>query len=250
MKRPQLLASALTAALVVGAATAQTPTPTPPRPRIAGYLAQALDGTALVPPPPAAGSPAEAADRAAYETTRAQAGTPRWAQAIEDAKLREPGAFRSWSCAAGVEIDATTTPALNRLLQRSLSDAGVAPNAPKELYKRPRPFVGNDKAVCLPREPLGGNGSYPSGHASVGWAWALILAEVVPGRAQAILQRGREFGESRMICGVHFPSDIEAGRTIGAGVVARLHAEPAFQADVAAARAEAAKAAPAKSCAT
>jgi hypothetical protein len=78
--------------------------------------------------------------------------------------------------------------------------------------------------------------SYPSGHASIGWAWALVLADLAPDRAEAILARGRAFGESRAVCGVHFPSDIAAGQDIGGHVVTRLYAEPAFRADLERAR--------------
>jgi acid phosphatase (class A) len=71
-----------------------------------------------------------------------------------------------------------------------------------------------------------------------------VLAELAPSRADAILQRGRDFGDSRVICGYHYPSDIEAGRTIAAGVIARLHADASFRRDLDAARAELARAYP------
>ena len=80
------------------------------------------------------------------------------------------------------------------------------------------------------------DGSYPSGHTAFGWAWALILTEIAPERADVILARGRAFGESRMVCNVHWYSDVVAGRTIGAAAVARLHAEPEFRDAVAAGR--------------
>ena len=76
-----------------------------------------------------------------------------------------------------------------------------------------------------PDAALAASGSYPSGHGAGGWAWALVMAELVPSRADAILQRGRDYGDSRVICGYHFPSDIEAGRVIAAAVIARLHAD-------------------------
>jgi acid phosphatase (class A) len=80
--------------------------------------------------------------------------------------------------------------------------------------------------------------SYPSGHAALGWAWALVLAELIPDRADAILERGRDFGWSRVVCGVHYPSDVEAGRIVGAGAIARLHGDAFFRTQMDAARAE------------
>jgi acid phosphatase (class A) len=93
---------------------------------------------------------------------------------------------------------------------------------------------------CTPADESGlaKNGSYPSGHSTIGWGWALILTELVPDNADAILARGRDFGESRVVCNVHWQSDVEAGRLIAAATVARLHADPGFEADVAAAKDE------------
>ena len=79
---------------------------------------------------------------------------------------------------------------------------------------------------------LAKDGSYPSGHASLGWAWGLILAEMAPERANALVARGQAFGQSRVICGVHWQSDVTQGRIIGAATVARLHADPVFRAQV------------------
>ena len=80
--------------------------------------------------------------------------------------------------------------------------------------------------------------SYPSGHSSIGWAWSLALAEIAPERANAIFARGLEFGVSRVVCGMHWMSDVEAGRIVGASTVSRLHADPVFTAQMAHARRE------------
>jgi len=82
------------------------------------------------------------------------------------------------------------------------------------------------------------DGSYPSGHTAIGWAWALVLTEIPPDRADAILARGRAFGESRNICNVHWHSDVVEGRFMGAAAVARLHAHPAFRAEMEVAKGE------------
>ena len=66
------------------------------------------------------------------------------------------------------------------------------------------------------------DGSYPSGHNAIGWASALILAEIAPERADLVLARGRAFGQSRVICNVHWQSDASEGRTMGAAAVARM----------------------------
>lgn len=221
--------------------------------RPSGYLAtEALPNSlTLVPPPPADGSEAAKADRAGFQATRALKDSPRWTQAAADAELFGDKAHASFACAAGVSITTATTPTLSRMMDRLVIDAGRSTGAAKDHYKRARPMIGNDAPLCVPREDwMVTNGSYPSGHSAAGWAWALVLAEVVPAKADAILLRGREYGDSRAICGVHFASDVEAGRIMGAATVARLHSEPAFLKDLEAARAEAAKAPPPTGCAS
>ena len=94
--------------------------------------------------------------------------------------------------------------------------------------------------TCAPdqEQALQTSGSYPSGHSAIGWAWALVLSEASPDQSQAILARGRAFGESRLVCNVHWESDVIEGRFMGAATVARLHDQPEFLADLEAAKAE------------
>lgn len=209
---------------------------------LAGYLPrEALPNSlALLPAPPSAGSPAFAADEQVYRSTRSLREGPRWALAIRDAELRFPQAAATFSCAIGAQISQAATPRLYVLLRRVLTDGGLATYAAKNHYRRERPFVANKDASCTPQEEasLSKDGSYPSGHSAVGWTWALVLAELAPERANEMLQRGYAFGQSRVICGVHWQSDVDAGRVVAAGVVALLHADPAFMSDMDAAREE------------
>lgn len=73
---------------------------------------------------------------------------------------------------------------------------------------------------------------------AIGWVWALVLTQAVPGHTEALIARGRSFGESRAVCNVHWQSDILAGRFMAAGTFARLQSDAAFRADVAAASVE------------
>ncbi|MSP43026.1 MAG: phosphatase PAP2 family protein [Alphaproteobacteria bacterium] len=226
---------------VEGLAETAAPDKTPPG-FVAGYLPkEALpDSLSLLPPPPATGSAAQARDEEAAKHALALNGTPRWKLATLDADLSFPNAAGTFSCALMAPVTEADTPHLYVLLQRSMTDAGLATYAAKDGYKRLRPFMINNQPICSPeyRKRLEDNGAYPSGHASLGWAWALILSEIAPERTNAILARGRAFGDSRSICNVHWESDVAGGRLVGAGVVARLHADPAFLADLAAAKAE------------
>jgi acid phosphatase (class A) len=114
------------------------------------------------------------------------------------------------------------------LMRRTLIDARLSTYTAKNQYKRPRPFVVNKEASCTPEEEeiLMNNGSYFSGHTAFGWAWALILSEIDSEYTEAILARGRAFGQSRVVCGVHWQSDVIEGRFMGASTVVRLYADP------------------------
>jgi len=211
-----------------------------------GYLTpeDLPDSLALLPPPPLEGSPAHAADGAAFHALTLLQGTPRGALAVRDANLVFPAAASTFACALGVPISEQATPNLNMLLRRILTDAGLATYKAKDTYRRTRPFVEFKSGTCTPQEEdfLRKDGSYPSGHSSIGWAWALALTEIAPDRRDALLQRGRAFSQSRAICGVHWKSDIEAGRLTGAATVARLHANAVFVTQMQAAQREIARA--------
>ena len=237
MTRRVWLAGAVAAA-VLGAVPAGSQPPAP----VTGYLqaTELPNSLTLLPPPPGRGSAALARDEEAAKAAVALHGTKRWDLATQDAVLAFPAAAGTFSCALGAPVTEADTPTLYRLLRRSLSDAGRSPYPTKNKYQRARPFTVNGKPMCTPEldSALRKDGSYPSGHVAIGWGWALILAEIAPDRADAILARGRAFGDSRRICNVHWASDVEEGRTIGAATVARLHANAEFMADLTAAKAE------------
>ena len=211
-----------------------------------GYLPmeEPLDSKAFVPAAPAGDSPRQAMDDAVVAHMLALRGSPRWELAVRDARLEFPGAAEAFSCALGLAITEEATPALYMLLRRTLADLGLSTNTAKKAYQRERPFMVNDEPICTPEEEemLRSDGSYPSGHTAIGWGWALMLSELAPGRAEALLARGRAFGESRNVCNVHWRSDIIAGRMAGAAAFARLQTNSEFQTAMDAAVADIARA--------
>jgi acid phosphatase (class A) len=234
------LASALGAENQTSATGAANPMT--PESALGGYLAPSarLSSLALVPPPPEPGSAAMARDEEVSRHMLGLHGSPRWQLAVRDAELTFPQVADTFSCALDVSISQERTPRLMTLLRRTLVDAGRSTSQAKDRYQRARPFMVNGRPLCTPEREnaLRANGSYPSGHSAIGMALALVLAELAPDRADALIARGREFGQSRLVCNVHWSSDVIEGQLMGAAVVARLHAEPDFRADLEAARAE------------
>lgn len=195
----------------------------------------------LLPPPPQPGSAQFAYDEAQYKWGKMQRITPRGKQAAADAVLGGEGISAAFSEAFGVTISKDETPEIYKLLVTMGNDSGsLATRGAKRHYQRMRPFMFFGEQSLTPNdEPaLKVNGSYPSGHTAIGWATALVLAEINVDRQNEILKRGFEFGQSRVICGVHYQSDVDAGRIVASGVVARLHADEGFCAQLTKAKKE------------
>lgn len=128
------------------------------------------------------GSARQQADDAASEALRSLEGSVRWDLTTSDADLHFPAATSIFSCAVGAAASEAKTPAMNRLLQRSLTDLGLAACPPKKAHQQARPFLVNGEAICTPdeRELLETDGSYPSCHYAIGWNWAIILSQLAP----------------------------------------------------------------------
>ncbi|HWR31778.1 MAG TPA: phosphatase PAP2 family protein [Negativicutes bacterium] len=207
-----------------------------------GYLGKTdyIDSLALLPPPPAPDSAAFALDEDVAQRTFAVRGTARFDLALSDYDLSFPHAAGIYSCALNAPITEQDTPKLYTLLRRVMTDSGLTTAAAKNHYMRQRPFVLNKQPICAPETiaHLEKDGSYPSGHATIGWTWALILSEISPENADSLLARGRAFGDSRNVCNHHWYSDVAWGRITASAVVASLHANAGFRADLEAVKAE------------
>lgn len=205
--------------------------------RPAGYLAgREPDTVAAISQAPETGSPRDLADRAIFRQTRALEGTARWDLATRDVQLSPRDLLRDFSCAVGVSLTPENSPRLAALLVKVIPDMAAAYDAPKELYKRPRPFLRDPGDICVAREDwLAKSYDYPSGHAVWSWTAGLILSELAPDRAGPILGRSRAYGESRVVCGVHNASAVTAGREAADVLAAALNSDKAFRADLSAA---------------
>jgi acid phosphatase (class A) len=196
--------------------------------------ASTLDLRRLLPPPPPAGSLGERAElddllhlqavRTATEARLAQRDVERSVFRFADA-LGNPPAFNP-----------QRLPLTTALFQHLWGDENAVLAPAKRAFGRPRPFAVEPRLAPITERPS--SLSYPSGHSMWAYATALVLADLVPERRAEILARADQYAHNRNIAGVHYPSDVEAGRLAGTALAAMLFTCPAFEREEAAARRE------------
>ena len=197
-------------------------------------------GAKFLPLPP---KPTDAAfynDWRRYEWGKTMRDTERGQMAKEDAVHTVEYFSKIYSEPFGLQISEENTPEITKLISRLLETTHLSNHKSKSVVMRKRPFLQFNEPTPVPEdeETLKNNSSYPSGHTTMGWAIALVLAEINPDNQDAILKRGFEYGESRVIVGFHFQSDVDAARIITSALIIRLHANNDFMEQLAKAKAE------------
>ena len=185
----------------------------------------------FLPPPPDTASMAFKYDISQYYWGKEQRkDSARVAMALRDAVWSLATICTEFSVPFGMEITEKGTPAIYNFLKASIAAADQARILPKAHYMRIRPYAFYNEPTIYPddEEELRTNGSYPSGHTIRGWTAALVLLEINPDSADALLVRGYEFGQSRVIAGYHWQSDVDAARLVASAAVARMHADKRF----------------------
>ena len=241
MKTLRVFAVWLCGCVLIGASigvSAQTMKPAKPAgaaPKTAYYIdPMVLDLAVLVPQPPAvdsAANKAELAELHRIEQTRTpeQVAAAKADEADEDLFL--------YKTVLGAGFNAEALPVTAELGVHVKNEQSVAGGALKAEFKRPRPYQ-TDKTLHPVCELTEAANSYPSGHALTGYLEGFTLAELVPEKRAEILARADDYAHNRLVCGVHYPSDIEESRRVAYLVFGYMMATPRFQHDLAAARVE------------
>ena len=193
-----------------------------------------------LPAPPAFDSPEFANDMMRFAWGKQQRLNEERAEiAKRDAVWSYEALLTEFNVPFGLIISPEGTPEIWKLMVTSLTTTDAMRVAPKAYYHRQRPFERfEDKMLTDEEDDLRGEGSYPSGHTMRGWTAALLLAEINPAAADTIFARGWMYGESRVIVGAHWQSDVDASRVAASIGYAALHNSPEFRAQMARAQAE------------
>ncbi|MCR4823894.1 MAG: phosphatase PAP2 family protein [Bacteroidales bacterium] len=192
------------------------------------------DGSQYLPAPPDTASMRFFNDWYQYNWGKSVRDTPRGALAARQAD-DEPDDFAEFfSVPFGMEITREGTPCIYEMIYRTVDAAAEGTSKAKHHYMRKRPFVQFNEGTLVPEaeESHRRTGSFPSSHSAMGWSAALVLVEINPERQEEILKLGYEYGQSRVIAGYHYQSDVDAARFAAAACVARLHADPTFLKDM------------------
>jgi acid phosphatase (class A) len=187
----------------------------------------------LLPPPPAAGSIAARHDLQVVLSTQQTRTAADMVAAKADA---ERSVFR-FADVFGTSFQASALPKTAALFTRTAELDKEAVKEAKEYWQRPRPSVVSSQVHPLSKEKAN-DWSYPSGHSTFGYTTAVLLANMVPEKRAAIFARADVYAEHRIVMGVHFPSDVEAGHIAGTVIADDILRDPGFQADYEAARME------------
>lgn len=128
----------------------------------------------------------------------------------------------------GAWFDGKDFPLTVALMQDVARKGTAISSAAKITWSRKRPYLSD--ARLKPCVVLERSFSYPSGHATRGVLWAMLLADMFPEHREALLTAGRQFGTDRTLAGMHYPSDVAAGQKLGAEIARRMLADPDFHA--------------------
>ena len=190
------------------------------------YLnADAANFTSL-PAPPAIGSPAAASDLAQVLTLQQSRTTADCARANHELSL----AFADIFGAPLGPLTANEIQAGSKLYNQIKTDTNYFVVSIKNHWMRQRPYLeSNQVKPCLPLEP---SSSYPSGHATISRAEALVFAQIYPNKADALLARANEVGMDRAMGGVHHPADIQAGQALADLLFAKMQQNASFVAEI------------------
>ncbi len=236
-------AAALAVCLLTGgcASAGGSPVLTQPPP---GYLAaERIDRLAALSTP--ALSRPGAGDLAM--TGAVAAGTDRWWLATAHAELRPPEAAQHFDCTLDTRLSERPRPALTRIMNRLLADSdrlvvAMLPLTPDPSPKRPVVLI-EGLEPCQRLSPESRTASaWPAGGAIVAAAYGELFAALAPDRADAVRRTGREVAWSRAICRINWGADVEAGIGQGVALFTQASAQPGFEVELEAARAEVAAA--------
>jgi acid phosphatase (class A) len=203
------------------------------RPQGTAYVTPAeFDFRALLPGPPTDDSPEHKAEVDRMLSMQADR-TP--AQELRCKSQEEVTVF-AFAEVLGPWFTPSNVPQTTALMSDVYEQTRQVSGAAKIVWKRTRPPLADPR--IHPCVELERTFSYPSGHATRGIVWAMLLSEIFPEKREGLMTLGREIGTNRALAGMHYPSDVLGGQMLGEEIAHRLLANPDFRERLKAAKKE------------
>ena len=196
-----------------------------------------LDIIPFMPAPTVNGSAEDLAQQVLVIQAQKAASAERIALANRDT---EETVYAMFASVLGAEFKAENLPVFTAMFVRMGDTEDAVIDPVKAYFGRIRPFLNNPEIKPLVKPSK--SGSYPSGHTSRSTMMAAVLSSMLPEKRAAIYERANDYALSRVIGGMHYPNDLDAGRRAGTAMAATLLASPTFKTDFEAAKAEVRKA--------
>jgi acid phosphatase (class A) len=189
------------------------------------------DVIALLAPPPLPDSAEQAADMAEVRAVYRAATSNDIAAAYSEKKF----SIFNFTPVIGAFFQSDNLPKSAAFFHKVQTDAEAVTDASKDYFKRPRPYTVDPS---LANGKLEKSFSYPSGHSTESMVLALVLADLIPHKHDAIIAEARSIGWRRVEIARHYPTDIYAGRVLAQAIVEQMKKSGTFQRDFAEAKAE------------
>lgn len=187
----------------------------------------------LLPPPPANDSAQMKAELGEILTIQVTRTPEMAARAVADA---EENVWRFSDVIDNPKFTKENLPKFSAFFDRIVETEGAVVDPAKDVWKRPRPHLYSD--LVKPIVPLSKSGSYPSGHTTLGTLMGIVLANMVPEKRAVIMARAWEYGHNRVVGGIHYATDIEAGRIAGTVIAETIMTHDDYKAEYEGAKAE------------
>lgn len=185
--------------------------------------AQQVDLTKILPPPPANDS--AQTKRELQEVVDMQG--KRTQEMAAKAKADNEENVWVFSDVMGPQFNAKALPLTSAFFDRIVATEAAVVDPAKDFWKRPRPHMLDSRIEPIVKRST--SGSWPSGHTTVGTLMGITLANMVPEKRAEIMSRAWQYGDHRIVAGIHYPSDIEAGRIAGSVISLQLAQQQDFQ---------------------
>jgi acid phosphatase (class A) len=196
--------------------------------------AEQIQSFQILPQPPAADSTSTKKELAELHLIEKHRTKQQASQAMADDKNETMFLFQT---VLGDKFTPENLPVTAAFSARVKNDEGVNAAPAKEGFHRVRPY-NLDKTLHPICKTKTKDDSYPSGHTTAGYLLGLALIDMIPEKRDEILARASDYGNNRLICGVHYPSDLQASRVLAYSIHAVMEINPQYQKEMAAAKLE------------